>query len=232
MKEPINRVLLREKPVIAIDGPSGAGKSTVARLLAKRLGFTLVDTGALYRGVALAASESGIGWHDGAQLGEMVRNLHIGFQNSDDGIPRLLIDSRDRSRDIRTEEISMGASDVSKHEEVRSALLHLQRRLGKNGGVILEGRDIGTVVFPDAELKFFLTADVKIRARRRMLELKQMNCDVKFECVLEGLQQRDEQDRNRSIAPLRKAQDAVKVDTTTLSIEGVVDRLAEIVQQV
>ena len=147
----------RPRPVIAIDGPAGAGKSTVALRLAHELGFVLVDTGALYRGVALCASERGIGYDDGPALGELAESLDLHFVQNEGEPPRLHINGHDRSADIRTPEISMGASDVSRHPEVRAALLGLQRKLGEQGGVVLEGRDIGTVVFPDAEAKIFLT---------------------------------------------------------------------------
>jgi cytidylate kinase len=212
--------------VVAIDGPAGAGKSTVALRLARRLRFILVDTGALYRGVALAARERGIGWDDGGRLGALVDEIDLGFEASEDGPPRLLIDGRNRSAEIRTPEISRGASDVSRHREVREGLLNLQRRLGECGGAILEGRDIGTVVFPDADFKFFLTADAETRAVRRHRELRERGSAADLETTLKEIRKRDEQDANRSTAPLKPAEDAVIVDTTELSIEEVVSDLA------
>jgi len=220
----------RPRPVVAIDGPAGSGKSTAARLLAKRLGFVLVDTGALYRGIALAAREREISWADGGRLGAMARTITLEFISGPEGTARLLIEGRDRSDDIRTPEISLGASDVSAHPEVRDALLDLQRAFGKNGGVVLEGRDIGTVVFPDAEIKVFLTAAVKTRAKRRLLELRQLGHNVEFENILEDVRKRDAQDRNRSVAPLSVAEDAIILDTTEIPIEGVVQRLVELVE--
>jgi cytidylate kinase len=218
----------RARPVIAIDGPAGAGKSTVAQALAEHLGFVLVDTGALYRGVALAAREANVSWSDAERLGELASALDLQFSPAESGPPRLLIDGRDRSDDIRTSEISMGASDVSKHPSVRAALLDLQRRLGRDGGVVLEGRDIGTVVFPDAELKVFLTAVSETRAVRRVSDLTRRGLQADFGQTLAEIQARDAQDSGRPIAPLRPAPDAVTVDTTNLDIHGVVERLAEL----
>jgi cytidylate kinase len=220
----------RPRPVVAIDGPAGSGKSTAARLLAKKLGFTLVDTGALYRGIALVARERKISWADGGRLGAMAKSITLKFVPGPERATRLLIDGKDRSDDIRTPEISLGASEVSKHAEVREVLLGLQRALGKDGGVVLEGRDIGTVVFPDAEIKVFLTAAIETRAKRRLLELRQLGHNVEFENILEDVRKRDEQDRNRTIAPLSVAEDAVILDTTDITIDGVVQRLAELVE--
>src|SRR3954462_3507748 len=141
----------RKRIVVAIDGPAGAGKSTVARELARRLGYVLVDTGALYRGVAITADERGVSWNDGPALGELTRSLELAFRSDAEGNPRLIVARRDRADAIRTPHISMGASDVSRHPEVRDALMGIQRGLGQHGGVVLEGRDIGTVVFPNAE---------------------------------------------------------------------------------
>jgi cytidylate kinase len=215
--------------VVAIDGPAGAGKSTVAHELAKRLGYLLVDTGALYRGVALAARERGVGWDDGPALGVLARSLRLGFAVNSDGSARLLLDGRDRADDIRTPEISMGASDVSKHPEVRTALLGIQRELGRGGGVVLEGRDIGTVVFPHAEAKVFLTASAEKRAARRVAELQARGMTAEYETTLREVQARDAQDSGRPVAPLKPAADSHIVDTTELSIEQVVDRLLDLV---
>jgi cytidylate kinase len=218
--------------VVAIDGPAGAGKSTVAGELAKRLGYLLVDTGALYRGVALAAKERAVGWDDGPALGALARALQLGFAASADGSARLVLDGRDRADDIRTQEISMGASDVSKHPEVRTALLGIQRQLGRGGGVVLEGRDIGTVVFPRAEAKVFLTASAEKRAARRVAELRARGITAPYETTLRELQARDAQDQGRAVAPLRPAADSQIVDTTDLDIEQVVQRLLELIRTV
>lgn len=216
----------RPRPVIAIDGPAGAGKSTVALKLAQALGFVLVDTGALYRGVALAAIEAGIAWGDDAALGSFTRTLDLDLVAGPDGPPKLMIDGRDRSADIRTPEISLGASEVSKHPSVRTGLLELQRRLGRSGGVVLEGRDIGTVVFPDAELKVFLTADPNARATRRVSDLAERGIVADYGQTLAEIELRDARDSGRAVAPLRVAQDAVTLDTTHLDVESVVEQLA------
>ena len=164
--------MTRPRPVIAIDGPAGVGKSTTARALAQRLGYTLVDTGALYRGVALAARDRGISWDDEAAVVAIGDEAELGFASQEDGTPRLLINGQDRADEIRTPDLSAGASRVSAYPGVRRALLGIQRDLGREGGVVLEGRDIGTVVFPDAEVKLFLTASAEERARRRVQDLQ------------------------------------------------------------
>lgn len=216
--------------VVAIDGPAGAGKSSVALELARRLGYTLVDTGALYRGVALAAKERGVAWTDGPSLGRLAASLALGFARGEAGEPRLTLEGRDRSADIRTPELAMGASDVSKYPEVRTALLQLQRNLGAHGGVVLEGRDIGTVVFPEAGAKVFLTASPERRARRRLgdLEAQGLSCD--YETTLQEIRARDEQDENRALAPLKPAPDSIVVDTSDLEFGQVVERLLDIVR--
>lgn len=223
--------MTRPRPVIAIDGPAGAGKSTVAQQLAKRLGFVLVDTGALYRGLALIARERGVAWSDGPALGALASTLELHFEAVPEGAPRLLAGDRDLSAEIRTPEISMGASDVSKHPEVRAALLELQRQLGKEGGVVLEGRDIGTVVFPDAEAKVFLTASADIRAQRRVLDLQNRGIQADLGQTLAEIQTRDAQDSGRPVAPLKAAPDAIVLDTTNLDIPAVVDQLARVARE-
>lgn len=220
----------RPRPVIAIDGPAGAGKSTVAQRLAEKLGYVLVDTGALYRGLAWLARERGIAWTDGPALGTFAAGLEFRFVPLGDGAPHLFAGERDLSNDIRTPEISMGASDVSKHPEVRAALLDIQRQLGREGGVVLEGRDIGTVVFPDAEAKIFLTAGAETRARRRVHDLASRGIQADFSQTLTEIQARDAQDAGRSVAPLRAAEDAVILDTTELDISAVVEEIARLAQ--
>jgi len=218
------------QPVVAIDGPAGAGKSTAAKELAERLGYVLVDTGALYRGVALSAFERGVDWDDGDALGELVQSLSLTFERSEASGLRLMIDDIDRTADIRTPHISTGASRVSRHAPVRRALLGLQRRLGAKGGVVLEGRDIGTVVFPDAEVKIFLTASDEARARRRHAELVRAGHEVDFERVLADIRERDLLDSERDIAPMRAADDAVVVDTSDTALPVVFDQLETLVK--
>jgi len=215
----------RPRPVIAIDGPAGAGKSTVALQVAQRLGFLLVDTGALYRGVALAARQAGVDWNDASALGALTRQLTLALVPVSEDSPHLFIDGKDCAEQIRTPEISLGASEVSKHADVRKALLDLQRRMGERGGVVLEGRDIGTVVFPDAELKVFLTAAAESRATRRVSDLAERGIVADFGQTLAEIKLRDDRDQSRPVAPLRAAPDAVTLDTTHLDVSDVVERL-------
>ena len=222
--------MTRPQPVIAIDGPAGVGKSTTSRELARRLGFTLVDTGALYRGVALAARERGISWDDEPAITALSPRLELGFRSQDDGTPRLLLDGVDRGDDIRPPESAAGASQVSAYPGVRRALLSLQRELGRQGGVVLEGRDIGTVVFPDAEVKLFLTASAEERARRRVRDLESRGIAVDYDELLAQIRARDEADSTRAIAPLRPAEDAVILDSTRLDMEAVVRHVLELVE--
>ncbi len=221
----------RTRPVVAIDGPAGAGKSTAARLLAEKLGFVLVDTGSLYRGTALAAATRGVSFDDGPALGAMAAALEFRFEPRAEGEPRLYLDGRDVSSEIRTSEMSSAASRVSRHPEVRAALLGLQRRLGEDGGVVLEGRDIGTVVFPDAEVKVFLTASVEERARRRVRDLEARGSVADVEETLAQIEARDRMDQEREVAPLRPADDALVFDTTGTDLDTVVERLAGIVRE-
>ena len=204
--------------VIAIDGPAGAGKSTVARALARRLGFTYLDSGAMYRAVALAAIRAGIDLDDGGRLGELAAALDIGVNG---GVVSL--DGADVSAEIRDPAISAAASRVSVHPQVRAAVVALQRALMKDGGYVAEGRDIGTVVAPDAALKVFLTAAARERARRRAAQTGES-----AGAVLAALGDRDRRDAGREHAPLRRAPDAVEVDTTGLDVEAVVDRIVRL----
>ena len=211
--------------VVTIDGPAGAGKSTAARLLAERLGYSLLDTGAIYRAVALSARQQNIPWDDGPRLGELALGLPIRFQFQE-GVNRVLVGDADLTTAIRAPEISDGASRVSALPEVRAGLLELQRRLAAQGGVVVEGRDVGTVVFPQAGAKFYLTATAAERARRRTAELRATGRPADEQAVLAEILVRDDRDTNRAVAPLRKADDAVQIDSDGLSIDQVVDRLA------
>jgi len=225
----------RQRPIVAIDGPAGAGKSTVARLLADALGFVLVDTGALYRAVALAAQRAGLAFDDGPRVGAlahaMVADDSLALERDHAGSVRVRLEGADVTDAIRTPEIGMGASTVSAHKEVREALLEMQRRAGRAGGVVVEGRDIGTVVFPDADVKFFLTARPEVRARRRYDELNAKGLPVTLDATLEEVRRRDDQDTTRTVAPLRQAADAILIDDSDLSIEQTVTTMASEVRR-
>jgi cytidylate kinase len=212
------------KIVVTIDGPAGAGKSTVSMRLARRLGYRLLDTGALYRCVALAARRQAIAWDDEPACARVARDLDVDFAFDGDS-NRVSLDGVDVSADIRTPEMSDGASRVSALPEVRAALLDLQRRLGRQGGVVVEGRDTGTVVFPDAGAKFFLTASVEVRARRRFAELRSRGQDVDEAKTLAEMVERDTRDETRAAAPLKQAADALLVDSSGLSIDDCVARM-------
>jgi CMP/dCMP kinase len=206
--------------IIAIDGPSGAGKSTITRLLAERLGYIHIDTGAMFRAVALAAKRVRVNINDEAALAGLCQGLAISFARHD-SCCRVLLNGEDVSEAIRTPEISLLTSTISARKSVRDILLKRQREMGMSGGVVLEGRDIGTVVFPDAEVKFFLTASVEERGRRRYLELRDRGEAVSLEGTIAEVAKRDEQDEKREHAPLRKADDAIDIDSSGLSIEEV-----------
>jgi cytidylate kinase len=216
--------------IIAIDGPSGAGKSTVAKLLAKRLGYVVLDTGAMYRAVAFRAKQKGLCLEDEESLSQLASSLQVTFLTIN-GELRVLCDGEDVTESIRSPEMSSLASDISKREGVRSALVRLQREMGRAGGVILEGRDIGTVVFPDADAKFYLDADAEERARRRYEELVQKGVKITFQETLEDVIRRDRSDMTRAISPLRKAKDAVVIDSTHLSVEEVVEKMIQVIRQ-
>ena len=209
---------MRQKPVVAIDGPSGVGKSTVAKGVASALDFQFIDTGAIYRSVALAARRQGVDWDSGKNVAQEALQHQFTF----DSEGNLLLDGVAVGDAIRTPEMSEGASAVAKHPEVRAALLDIQRRMGEDGGVVLEGRDIGTVVFPDAETKFFLVASAKERARRRYLQLKEKGESVTLEEIEAAQEVRDERDANRTVAPLRKADDAEEINCEKISADEVI----------
>ena len=213
--------------IITIDGPAGSGKSTISRLLAKKIGFLYLDTGAMYRAVALAANRRGIGLDDGKRLGDLCRTLDLHF-NTDEDPPGLFLHGEDVSKAIRSPEMDMAASTVSAVKEVRAAMTELQRSMANGLNLVAEGRDMGTVVFPEAKHKFFLTASVQERAERRYRERVARRESVSRNSVEEELKKRDYQDETRTLSPLRPAEDAAIVDSTELTTEQVVDRILSI----
>lgn len=215
---------------VAIDGPSGAGKSSLARRCAAQLGFLYVDTGAIYRTVGLAARRRGVDCKDEQAVAAILPELSIGM-GYENGEQRMLLNGEDVSREIRLPEISMCASDVSAHAVVRDFLMEMQRKLARENMVIMDGRDIGTVVLPDAKLKIYLTASAEARAERRLKELLEKGNEVSFEEVLADIRKRDEQDMNREVAPLRQAEDAVLVDTTDIDFDRSFELLCSIIRQ-
>ena len=204
---------------VAVDGPSGAGKSTLAKAVARELHIMYVDTGAIYRVIGLAAFRRGVAPRDEAAVTAMLPELEIGMKHGGDGLQRMYLNGEDVTDDIRLPEISMYASAVSALPPVRAFLLEMQRKLAREQSVIMDGRDIGTVVLPDAAVKIFLTADAEVRAKRRCLELEQRGTPRPYDEVLSELKERDYNDSHRDIAPLAQAEDAALVDTSALDFE-------------
>ncbi len=215
---------------IAIDGPSGAGKSTVARAVAARYKFIYVDTGAIYRTVGLAAQYAGLDSRDREGIIALLPGIKIEMRYDESGVQRMLLDGKDVSSEIRTPRSSIYASDVSALPEVRAFLMDMQRNMAKSFSVIMDGRDIGTVVLPDADLKIFLTASAQARATRRYAELREKGMDTPFEEVLRDIEYRDAQDSSRAAAPLKPAEDAVFLDSTDLSFDETVERVCALVE--
>jgi cytidylate kinase len=220
---------------VAIDGPAGAGKSTVSREVADRLGYLLLDTGALYRTVALAATRAEVSFDDAPAVAAVAERLvarsMISLSRGDAGM-LVALGGEDVSLAIRAPEMSLGASRVSAIPAVRAALLEMQRSAAREGGVVLEGRDIGTVVMPDAEAKFFLTASPEVRAQRRVDELRARGTDVSYERTLDEVVQRDRADTERPVAPLRRADDAILIDSSVRSADEVVAEIVAAVQRI
>ncbi|HOK49622.1 MAG TPA: (d)CMP kinase [Sedimentibacter sp.] len=202
--------------IIAIDGPSGAGKSTVAKLLSKELGFEYIDTGAMYRALAYKAYNQGIEINE-SQIEEMLKTTHIDYHDN-----QIYLDGKNVENLIREEAISIAASKISALKVVREKMVELQRRIAANKNAVLEGRDIGTVVFPDADYKFFITAPVEERARRRYEQLKASNIEADYDSVLRDMKRRDQNDSTREYAPLKKAEDAILIDTSRMELKDVV----------
>ncbi len=216
---------------VAIDGPSGAGKSTLSRVAATELGFVYVDTGAIYRTVAFHTLRRGVDPQDASAVERLLPEIRIAMEYDGEGLQRMYLNGEDLTDLIRTQEISMAASKVSVHPAVRSFLLNMQREMAEKYSVIMDGRDIGTVVLPDADVKIFLTANSEARARRRWRDLQERGTAKDFQQLLQETRERDEADMNRAAAPLRPAEDAVLLDTTELTFEESGRRILEIIRE-
>jgi cytidylate kinase len=213
------------KQIVAIDGPSGSGKSTVAAMLSKKLGYIHLDTGAMYRAVALAAAMDNTPYDDSNRLDMLCERIRIEMRQHEDGVS-IYLNGRDVTDEIRSPEMSLGSSAVSSVPEVRSHMVRLQREIGSSGGIVAEGRDMGTVVFPDTPAKFYLDASPDERARRRWLQLKDMGMNEDSDKVRREMEERDEKDADREHSPLKRADDAIHIDTTGMTIDQVVEELA------
>lgn len=220
---------MAKKISIAIDGPAGAGKSTIARRLAKELGYYYVDTGAIYRTVAYFFDLWGVSPKDLDGITRYIDELTIGIEYDEEGVQHMIMNGMDVTDDIRTQEIGQKASLVSAHAIVRELLLDMQRGMAQEHDVVMDGRDIGTVVLPKATVKIFLTASPEVRARRRTNELAAKGQKANFEQILKEIQQRDYQDTHREIAPLKMARDSIKLDTSEMDIDGVIAAIKDIV---
>ncbi|MDX1609720.1 MAG: (d)CMP kinase [Halofilum sp. (in: g-proteobacteria)] len=220
-----------EPPVICIDGPSGSGKGTIAQRVAEALGFHLLDSGALYRLTALAAARRGVEYDDAARVAEIARQMRPCFEPAGARGLRTYLDGSNVTRDIRAEEVGMNASRVASHPEVRTALLERQRAFRQAPGLVADGRDMGTVVFPEAPLKIFLTASAEARAMRRHNQLKEKGIGVSLRGLLKDIEARDEQDARRAVSPLQPADDAVEIDSTALSIEQVTEQVLALARE-
>lgn len=216
---------------IAIDGPSGAGKSTLAKSISQKLGYLYVDTGAIYRTIGYYAFSHGIDPKDETAVADSLPDISVSLVYGDDGLQHMMLNGVDVTKEIRLPEISMYASAVSAHPPVRAHLLEMQRKMARENSVVMDGRDIGTVVLPDATVKIFMTADARERARRRCLELEQRGTPEPFEQVLADIQQRDWNDSHRTTAPLKQANDAILLDTTNLNYDESEAELIKIIQE-
>ena len=214
---------------IAIDGPAGAGKSTIAKRLAKELGYRYVDTGAIYRTVAYFMDLWGVSPKDVDGVNRYIDELTVGIEYDEEGLQHMIMNGMDVTNDIRSPEISKKASDVSAHAVVRDMLLDMQRDVAKEYNVVMDGRDIGTVVLPKANVKIFLTASAEVRAKRRTLEMEAKGEKANYNEILKAIQQRDYNDSHRAIAPLKMARDSIKVDTSEMDIEQVIATIKEII---
>ena len=222
---------MEKKISVAIDGPAGAGKSTIARRLASELGYRYVDTGAIYRTVAYFMDLWGVSPKDVDGVNRYIDELTIGIEYDEDGLQHMIMNGMDVTQDIRTQDISQKASLISAHAVVREVLLDMQRDMAKNYDVVMDGRDIGTVVLPKATVKIFLTASPEVRAERRCKELQEKGQKAQYAQILKEIQQRDYQDTHREIAPLKMCRDSVKVDTSNLNLEESVAAIRKIIEE-
>ena len=222
---------MSKKISIALDGPAGAGKSTIARLLAKETGFKYVDTGAIYRTVGYYMNLMGIGPKDVDGITRLIDEVNLKITYTPDGEQHMILNGKDVSGELRTPEMGQIASLISAQKVVRDFLLDMQRQVARENNVIMDGRDIGTVVLPNADLKIFLTASAEVRAARRMKDFEEKGIEGPYSQVLSEIRQRDDQDMHRAIAPLKQAKDAVLLDTSDLDIPGVVDRIMGLMTQ-
>lgn len=220
----------KKRYAVAIDGPSGAGKSTLAKAVAERLGILYVDTGAIYRTIGLYVQRCGVDPKDAPAVLALLPEVHIGMDHDADGVQRMLLNGEDVTADIRLPEISMYASAVSAIQGVRDFLMEMQRSLAREHSVIMDGRDIGTVVLPGADVKIFLYADVKVRAGRRALELEQRGTPKPYEEVLREMEERDYNDTHRAAAPLRAADDAIMIDTSDMDFDASRELLLDVIR--
>jgi len=217
--------------IITIDGPAGSGKSTIAKMIAKELGFTYIDTGAMYRAVALKIKRSGVDPDDPLSVVKVLQSTQIDLIPSENGV-KVFLDGEDVSGLIRTEEIGKLASKIARHPQVRKILVRMQRKLGEKAkNAVLEGRDTGTVIFPDADIKFFFTASPEVRAERRFKELKEKGINVSYSDILKEIKERDRLDETREDSPLKPAEDAVVIDTTGKSLHQVFREVLQIIKE-
>jgi len=217
--------------VVAIDGPAGAGKSTVAKRLAVRLGFSYLDTGAMYRSITLKAMRQGVALDNEDALAHMAKNTRLDLRGNPQSGLKVFLDGEDVSEEIRTPEVTNQTFYIARAPKVRAVMVELQRAIGSGTDVVIEGRDIGTVVFPKARFKFYLDASVEERAQRRFKEFRDKGKEISLEQVIDDVRKRDETDFNRSVGPLRKAEDAVVIDSTRMSIDEVVETMARHVEK-